>query len=141
RPNTAPAAPPAPNADRVRDYQDHLRTLEARMAREAQAAAVEAPAPRPEVHVEPEIHQREDPIAVDRRRREYESLFAGNVVLSRRPDAAALRGSAQSSPDRASPSIDDIADAVVRATMRAGTATGSELTAAQTQQRAASDAR
>ena len=28
----------------------------------------------------------EDPIAADRKRREYESLFASNVVLSRRPD-------------------------------------------------------
>ena len=39
---TAPASAPeqGPSADRVRDYQERLRTLEAQALREAQAAAV-----------------------------------------------------------------------------------------------------
>ena len=58
----------------------------------------------------------------DRKRRDYESLFASNVVLSRRPenerpDAGRVRRTAAPArSDPASPSIDDIADAVVRAT-------------------------
>ena len=64
-----------------------------------------------------------DPIAADRKRREYESLFASNVVLSRRPrtsdrtSAGARRKSMRRpGPDAASPSVDEVADAVVRAT-------------------------
>src|SRR5262249_54232489 len=61
----------------------------------------------------------------------YESLFASNIVLSRRPDADRPDGSRSiaprsTSPDlgatarsAAAPSIDDVADAVVRATARA----------------------
>jgi type IV secretion system protein VirB10 len=63
----------------------------------------------------------------ERKRREYESLFATNVVLTRRPDSdpiasgTAARGSvpAVGSGDAQAPSVDDIADAVVRATVRA----------------------
>jgi type IV secretion system protein VirB10 len=129
RPAAAPAAAPEPNADRVRDYQDHLRTVEERLARDAQADAP-TPPPRPEVRTEPQMQAPEDPIAADRRRRQYESLFASNVVLSRRPEAqrpdavTAPRGT-QASADQPSPSIDDIADAVVRATMRTGATTTS----------------
>jgi type IV secretory pathway VirB10-like protein len=129
RPAAAPAASPEPNADRVRDYQDHLRTVEERLARDAQADA-QTPPPRPEVRTEPQMHAPEDPIAADRRRRQYESLFASNVVLSRRPeaqrpDAATAPRATQPSADEPSPSIDDIADAVVRATMRTGATTTS----------------
>jgi type IV secretion system protein VirB10 len=144
RSTAGPAASPAPNADRVRDYQDQLRTVEERLAREAQAAAQTLP-PRPEVDMEPQMNAPEDPIAADRRRREYESLFASNVVLSRRPgterpDAPTpLRGMLPSS-DQSSPSIDDIADAVVRATMRTGTAT-SGPTPVQTPQSGATENR
>ena len=65
--------------------------------------------------------------SAERRRREYESLFASNVVLSRRPDAAATRcrraarNASRGRSRRAvagEPSIDEIADAVVRATVR-----------------------
>ena len=81
---TAPA-PSAPNPDRLRDYQERLRAMEARQAQESQAApppaAVQAPI------AEPSAPAPEDPIAADRKRREYESLFASNVVLSRRPEA------------------------------------------------------
>ena len=141
----APATAPAPNADRVRDYQDHLRTVEERLAREAQAAA-QTPPPRPEVRMEPPMTAPEDPIAADRRRREYESRFASNVVLSRRPeaqrpDAPAAPRVPQPSSDQSSPSIDDIADAVVRATMRRGTTTTSGPTPVQTPQSGAPERR
>jgi type IV secretion system protein VirB10 len=81
----------------------------------------------------------EDPIEADRRRREYESVFASNVVVSRRPDAQRPDASTApratpSSGDQSSPSIEDIADAVVRATMRGGPATTSTVTPAETGQ-------
>ena len=67
----------------------------------------------------------QDPIAADRKRREYESLFASNVVLSRRPENERPdvgRNTSQSNApgraDGASPSVDEVADAVVRATTR-----------------------
>jgi len=67
----------------------------------------------------------DDPLVAERQRREYESLFASNVVLSRRPDgsqpdAGQRTASSSTDPRLASgePSIDEIADAVVRATSR-----------------------
>ena len=98
--------------------------METRQAQEAQDATppvavqqplVEASAPTPE-----------DPIAADRKRREYESLFASNVVLSRRPEAERPQtgvGSSESSIGRDPgsselPSLEEVADAVVRATGR-----------------------
>lgn len=117
-----------PNSDRVREYQERLRVLDAQVAQDARAATVAEPslpqptgndaAPRPPV----------DPLAADRQRREYESLFASNVVLSRRstaerPDTGSGTDSnlgATSPPRSPDPSIDDIADAVVRATVRSG---------------------
>ena len=114
-----------PNADRVRDYQDRLRELEARTALEAQAPP---PAPSPSgVNDEPPAVRSEDPLIAERKRREYESLFATNVVLSRRPQnqrpdagqaATADIASARSVRDQTVPSIDEIADAAVRATSR-----------------------
>jgi hypothetical protein len=81
---TAPA-PLAPNPDRLRDYQERLRAMEARQAQEVQATAPRSTGQQPVV--EPSAPAPEDPIVADRRRREYESLFASNVVLSRRPEA------------------------------------------------------
>jgi type IV secretion system protein TrbI len=125
---SAPTASPGPSTARVRDYQDRLRALEARTLLEAQqtAAMDQAPPLRPEVY-EPPARTTEDPLVAERRRREYESLFASNVVLSRRPetqrpDSGALRGPSAVDAFSREPSIDDIADAVVRATTRAGTA-------------------
>ena len=67
----------------------------------------------------------QDPIATDRKRREYESLFASNVVLSPRPENERPdvgRSSPQSGVPAqggaANPSVDDVADAVVRASTR-----------------------
>ena len=68
-----------------------------------------------------------DPLVEERRRREYDSLFASNVVLSRRPDAQRLTTGASGSMRRgdrrrwratSAPTIDEVADAVVRATSR-----------------------
>jgi type IV secretory pathway VirB10-like protein len=135
RPEAVPAAQQAPNPDRVRDYQERLRVWEARAALEAQAAATQSAPTQTEMFDEPQPSAPEDPIAADRRRREYESLFASNVVLSRRPDALrpdSGRRSAGAALDPmsrglAGPSIDEIADAVVRATMRAGTPTANPV--------------
>lgn len=114
-------APVAPNPDRLRDYQERLRAMEARQALEAQATQPVVPeAPRFE---EPTSPAPEDPLVAERKRREYESLFASNVVLSRRPeaqrpDAGRAAGVTQLDVprDNLTPSLDEIADAVVRAT-------------------------
>jgi type IV secretion system protein TrbI len=121
---TAPA-PLAPNPDRLRDYQARLRAMEARQAQEAQA---EAPPPAAQAPIgEPSAPAPVDPIAAERKRREYESLFASSVVLSRRPEAerpdagAAVLASSAFGTARASselPSLQQVADAVVRATGR-----------------------
>jgi type IV secretory pathway VirB10-like protein len=128
---TAPVAttPQAPNPDRVRDYQDRLRIQEMRAAQEAQAATVLPPPAAPNAYENVGSTPPEDPIVAERKRREYESLFASNVVLSRRaenqrPDSGRTvrsdTGVTQGPTDPATPSIDEIADAAVRATARAG---------------------
>ena len=121
----ASASVPA-NADRVREYQDRLRVLEARTVQEAQAQATATP-PNPALRDGPPTAPSQDPLVAERKRREYESLFASNVVLSRRPQAqrpdvdqsaTVSAVSARSLHDSGIPSIDDIADAAVRATSR-----------------------
>ena len=127
-PAPAAAVPAAPNPDRLRDYQERLRAMEARQAQETQAAA-------PAVPVEPRLEEPagpapEDPVETDRKRRAYESLFASNVVLSRRPEPerpdpgrpASAMTTASTPGDAATPSLDEIAEAVMRATGRAGDA-------------------
>lgn len=131
---TAPTAAPTqpPSAERVRDYQERLRAAEAQAFRDAQIAASTPTAASPLDYAEPEpAPAAEDPIEQDRRRREYESLFASNIVMSRRPEnqrpdmgrpvAAQTTGGRT---DPATPSVDEIADAVMRATTRVGAATG-----------------
>lgn len=121
----APTSAP-PNADRVRDYQDRLRVLEARTAQESQAQTLAEPT-NPVLDSEPRAVRSEDPLVAERKRREYESLFASNVILSRRPQGQRPDAgqSATASPiparplnDQTLPSIDEIADAAVRATSR-----------------------
>ncbi len=131
-PRSTQASSPAqaPSTDRVRDYQDRLRLLEAQAAREASAAPV-APA-EPVEYRDEAPPPAQDPIADERRRREYESLFASNVVLSRRPDAerpdqgrtTTSFGSAPADLGAGAPSVEQVADAVVRATARTANATG-----------------
>ncbi len=138
---TAPAArPQAPTADRVRDYQNRLRAMEARAALDAAAAAPDAPA----LPAGPQVNARaEDPTAADRKRREYESLFASNVVLSRRADGSRPQDGAVTPSATvgegtvpAVPSLDAIADAVVRASARdSGRADGRAVPAMDTSAR------
>jgi type IV secretory pathway VirB10-like protein len=128
-------APAAPNPDRLRGYQERLRAMEARQALEAQAPQPTVPeTPRFE---EPAGPAPEDPIAADRKRREYESLFASNVVLSRRPEGerpevgqpVGVRAG-EIPHDISNPSLDEIASAVLRAT--GGTSAGATRPAAPT---------
>jgi type IV secretion system protein VirB10 len=122
----------------VRDYQERLRLLDEQAARDAREMALAASAPPAPMDGDVAGAKPVDPLVEDRRRREYESLFASNVVLSRRPDAQqpdprSTRQVAGAVPDRfpnAEPSIDDIADAVVRATARTGAALASPAQAA-----------
>jgi type IV secretion system protein TrbI len=114
------AASAAPNPDRLRDYQERLRAMEARQALEAQAAATAPAAPIAPRYDEPTAPPAEDPIVAERKRRDYESLFASNVVSSRRPEAERPNANAVApagAPSRAAPdaSLDEIAAAVVRA--------------------------
>jgi type IV secretion system protein VirB10 len=123
-----------PSPDRLRDYQDRLRIMETRAAQEAQVKN-SPPAAPPEVYSpEPPRSSNQDSLVAERRRRDYESLFASNLVFSRRPQAERLdsRGQgltalpstpATSNPRPVVPSIDDVADAVVRASTRAAGAT------------------
>ena len=124
----APAAAPtvAPSADRVRDYQDRLRALEAQTRSQLAEQQTAAPVVDPRAYGEPATPPPPDPIVTERRRREYESLFASNVVLSRRPesqrpDAGRTEMSSQAGlpTGGGTPTVDEIADAAVRATTRA----------------------
>lgn len=118
---TQSAVPQAPSADRVRDYQDRLRAMEARAALEAANALPPEPMAPPAVGGS--VGSRtDDPMASDRKRRDYESLFASNVVLSRRADGSRPLDGAQPAvatapldATPAAPSLDAIAEAVVRA--------------------------
>ena len=124
----AAAAPVAiPDSNRVRAYQDQLRAMETRAAQQAQQSSL-GQNPTPAFTSEPPAASTQDPLVEERKRREYESLFAGNVVLSRRPVAerpdagqqpAIASASAPAAQSPSAPSIDEIADAAVRATTRA----------------------
>lgn len=138
------AAAPSPNPDRLREYQDRLRVAESRAAQEAQTNV--AAQPRPSTNIqEPAVASAPDPVASERKRRQYESLFASNVVLSRRPDAerpdsarqpsagpVATTGAANVPGTGPAPSVDQIADAVVRATVRSGGTVATPLPTRQT---------
>jgi hypothetical protein len=121
----------APSADRVRDYQERMRLLEAQALQDAQAAAGAPLAAPPVMYQEPQAPAPKDPIVAERRRREYDSLFASNVVLSRRPEnerpdiGRPSEAAALPRTDPANPSVEEVADAVVRATTRvSGLTTG-----------------
>lgn len=126
---TAASQEAAPSPERLRDFQDRLRVLDERARQQALNAPQQSAMPRPTTYDEPTAPASPDPLVEERRRREYESLFASNVVISRRPDGQRLMAD-QSAPTRivragttgdvptAPPNIDDVADAVVRATSR-----------------------
>ena len=130
RPVAAPITEPIPlNAGLVRNYQDRLRVLDDRARQEpvtnpllARPQSVGTSAGSPSDAASP------DPLDAERKRREYESLFASNLVMSRRTEAQQLMTStslARSDSMRrfdnavpAPPSLDDVADAVMRASAR-----------------------
>ena len=126
---SAPAPASAPSPDRLRDYQDRLRVLDQR-AREQLVQPEPEPAPPAPMYTYEGgsgAPAAPDPLVEERKRREYESLFASNVVLSRRPDGQRLTaGDAPPTRSRpmgadglpAPPSIDEVADAVIRASTR-----------------------
>ena len=116
---------------RLAEYQERLRLVESRTNQEP-AAPTAAPNASAGVSDSRQPPQSDDAVTADQKRRDYESLFATNVVLSRRPesDRPAISGSTRNAsvtptPSDTPPSIDDIADAVVRATSRAGAALSS----------------
>jgi type IV secretory pathway VirB10-like protein len=120
-PRPTPGSALPPSSDRIRDYQERLRMLDEQAARQARESIEQSPQDQPR-DAQDERQRPPDPIAEERRRREYESLFAGNVVISRRPDGrrpddgASTRTSAAPTADAPqSPSLDDVAAAVVRA--------------------------
>src|ERR1700675_4494217 len=62
--STTAATTPAPNADRVRDYQDRLRVLEARTAQDAQVQALTSPSRV--LNDEPPVAPSQDPLVAER---------------------------------------------------------------------------
>jgi type IV secretion system protein VirB10 len=128
--SAAPAPATVPSADRLRDYQDRLRVLDERARQQLMAEPDPQPLPTAPTYAYDGAGgaPTTDPLVEERKRREYESLFAGNVVMSRRPEGnRVLSGDSPAARNRAAfgddglplpPSIDDVADAVVRATSR-----------------------
>src|SRR5262245_51288910 len=76
-PTQAAAVPQTANPDRVRDYQDRLRSLETRIVQEAQVAPGDTGAGSMSFDAPP-TPRAEDPIVAEKKRREYDSLFASN---------------------------------------------------------------
>ena len=124
---TAPnVAALAPNPEQLRTYQ---RRLEAADTRPQSPASLQELRPAPPATDDRGFRDQgstraQDPIAEERRRREYESLFATNVVQS--PTLATTEPTRSASPRRTTPgmagdlgatppSLDDVAEAVVRA--------------------------
>ena len=139
----SPAAQPSElSPERLRDYQDRLRVLDERARSQAQEPLSPPSMVGSATSAEPRASRQPDPRETERQRREYDSLFAGNVVLSRRPagqqplgERDATRGSTGTTRDVISgnpPNLDDVADAVVRATSRTAPAGAQTLPGAAT---------
>jgi type IV secretion system protein VirB10 len=121
--------PLAMSADRLRDYQDRLRVIDDRARQEPVTQPLLAnPNQRMPPDTGPAGTATPDPLESERKRREYESLFASNVVMSRRAEAQQLMNSGGAtsralpaglgSDVPAPPSLDAVADAVMRASAR-----------------------
>lgn len=139
RPTVAPAAAQATSPDRVREYQERLRLLDAHAEREAQEAALAPPPLPPAFENDGRSAPPPDPLAAERQRREYESLFVSSVVDGERSRTLASGRAASidtSTPEGAAPSVDEVADAVIRATARANAGTTSDTSAAHGEPRA-----
>lgn len=133
RPASRPASASTLNPNRFRDYEDYLRLLEERARQEAEEPS--DPSPEPPGPPQTTSTPPRDPLAEEKRRRAYESLFAGIVVLTRQPEAQlrplSRERTASTAPSPpmdapdvpAAPSLDAIADAVLRASTRQTPAT------------------
>ena len=133
--------PPALDADRLRDYQERLRVLDEH-ARQEPVTEPMLVRPQP-AYADAATSSGADALQDERKRREYESLFASNVVMSRRPEAEQLMKSSGALSRStggltplatdgvpAPPSLDEVADAVMRASARyaPSTTAGTPLT-------------
>jgi type IV secretion system protein TrbI len=126
---SAPATgvqPVAPDAGRLRDYQERLRLLDERARQQTTETSREEDEPvRPRQDASP---SQTDPIAADKKRRDYESLFAGVLVLSKRPQNQRLSETGVAQPAGsasgfgATPGLDGLADALLRAAAPPGSA-------------------
>ena len=102
RPGDASSTSPSSLApDRVKSYQQRLAEQEARLRQDLARAEAD------ERRIIPSMLQEErlavDPLAEDRRRREYQSLFADNIAMSRRlPDERPFAQRQGDTPPRAS---------------------------------------
>ncbi|MGH2602948.1 MAG: TrbI/VirB10 family protein, partial [Dehalococcoidia bacterium] len=141
QPSSRPT-PPEPasraNPERLRSYQDYLQLLEERARQETAEQTkhtIQPPAPQAPATPAPP-----DPLAEEKRRRKYESLFAGITVLTQQPEAH-LQPPPRERPSRAdpsslsdpadlpaTPSLDAIADAAVRASRRQSSSTAAPET-------------
>lgn len=144
--SVAATQPPGMNSDRLREYQDRLRALDERARLKAASDPSRPPfvAPADPGGRAPQTDQLE----AERKRRAYESLFAGNVVLSRRPDGqqplagrepvtpAGTWPTAREAGQTTLPNLDDVAAAVMRATARYTSAGASGQPAATAQAQA-----
>lgn len=135
RNSVAPERNTPPSAERALGVKEHLRRLEEAARRDMSTEEPSPPAAHP-VPVEQTLPP-PDPLAAEKQRREYESLFAGVLVATRRPhealpappgDAGTGRASAEASArdedaieaGRPVPSLDAVADAILRANARQG---------------------
>jgi len=82
---TRTAEPSLLAPDRIQLYQRQLADDEARLRRELAQAPSAPRAAQPTTLDAPGESRATDPIVEERRRREYQSLFADNIALSRRP--------------------------------------------------------
>jgi type IV secretory pathway VirB10-like protein len=129
RSQAASALPP----DRLRRYQEQLADQEARLRKEladAQASAAETPQPSPPATPGTAV-PRTDPIADERRRREYASLFADSVAFTRRAAGTA----APSQPEHARSESDSaLTEAISRAALASMSPAATHATTAQAEQ-------
>ncbi len=134
----------APNPEQLRTYQRRLEAADTRP--QAPPISLQDLRPTPRSPDDGGLRDKgstraQDPIAEERRRREYESLFANNVVQS--PTLATTEPTRSASLRRstpgmsgdlgaAPPSLDDVAEAVVRASTARTGATAPATTVAPT---------
>lgn len=127
RAEPASSAAATSSPERLREYQDRLRLLEERGREQVVSPPSEIPTPL--LYDAPGGSAASvDPLHAEKQRRDYESLFAPNLVSSRRtgreltdPNAItelARSGSGSERDPLAPPSLDEVAEAVMRATAR-----------------------